>query len=230
MSAASSVAPFWKARCGHAWAGFAPPCSRAPPKARSFLPGLYSPAPMCRPHMAGAVAGTAEAHAERPVAKAGAAHGGSIQAHICDVREAEQIEAIVDAIWQDGPLTGLINNAAANSSARAALQSWASSPAKTGPKPRAWCAAAPSSKNPSAARAEVPGAGAPWPAQPYWRFVAFGLVFTTPNTTRMLRACDSCCHFPMREPATAARSPCLAARLCEAPQRQRLCVFSFFQH
>lgn len=41
-------------------------------------------------------------------------HGGSIERHICDVREAEQIEAMVERIWQGGPLTGLINNAAAN--------------------------------------------------------------------------------------------------------------------
>lgn len=43
-----------------------------------------------------------------------AAHGGSIESHICDVREAEQIEAMIDRIWQGGPLTGLVNNAAAN--------------------------------------------------------------------------------------------------------------------
>ena len=43
-----------------------------------------------------------------------AAYGGTVKAYICDVREAEQIEAMVDQIWQDGPLTGLVNNAAAN--------------------------------------------------------------------------------------------------------------------
>lgn len=43
-----------------------------------------------------------------------AAHGGSVQAMICDVREATQIEAMIDTIWADGPLTGLVNNAAAN--------------------------------------------------------------------------------------------------------------------
>ena len=46
--------------------------------------------------------------------QAAAAHGGSIEHHICDVREAEQIEAMVEHIWQGGPLTGLVNNAAAN--------------------------------------------------------------------------------------------------------------------
>ena len=46
--------------------------------------------------------------------QAAALHGGSAQYHLCDVREAEQIEAMVERIWQGGPLTGLVNNAAAN--------------------------------------------------------------------------------------------------------------------
>jgi NAD(P)-dependent dehydrogenase (short-subunit alcohol dehydrogenase family) len=46
--------------------------------------------------------------------QATAQHGGSIEHHICDVRDAEQIEAMVERIWTGGPLTGLINNAAAN--------------------------------------------------------------------------------------------------------------------
>jgi NAD(P)-dependent dehydrogenase (short-subunit alcohol dehydrogenase family) len=43
-----------------------------------------------------------------------AQHGGSVEYHICDVREADQIESMVEKIWQGGPLTGLVNNAAAN--------------------------------------------------------------------------------------------------------------------
>ena len=43
-----------------------------------------------------------------------AAHGGTAKAFICDVREAQQIDAMVEQIWADGPLTGLVNNAAAN--------------------------------------------------------------------------------------------------------------------
>jgi len=43
-----------------------------------------------------------------------AAHGGRVEHHVCDVREAEQIEAMVDRIWEGGALTGLVNNAAAN--------------------------------------------------------------------------------------------------------------------
>lgn len=43
-----------------------------------------------------------------------AQHGGTAAFHVCDVREAEQIDAMVERIWADGPLTGLVNNAAAN--------------------------------------------------------------------------------------------------------------------
>jgi NAD(P)-dependent dehydrogenase (short-subunit alcohol dehydrogenase family) len=43
-----------------------------------------------------------------------AKHGGKIEYHLCDVREAEHIEAMVARIWEGGPLTGLVNNAAAN--------------------------------------------------------------------------------------------------------------------
>jgi NAD(P)-dependent dehydrogenase (short-subunit alcohol dehydrogenase family) len=37
-----------------------------------------------------------------------------VRAHTCDIRDAEQVEAMMNAIWETGPLTGLINNAAAN--------------------------------------------------------------------------------------------------------------------
>jgi NAD(P)-dependent dehydrogenase (short-subunit alcohol dehydrogenase family) len=43
-----------------------------------------------------------------------AANGGRIAYEICDVRDAAQIDAMVERIWADGPLTGLVNNAAAN--------------------------------------------------------------------------------------------------------------------
>ena len=46
--------------------------------------------------------------------QATARHGGSVEYHICDVREPEQIEAMVECIWKGGALTGLVNNAAAN--------------------------------------------------------------------------------------------------------------------
>ena len=43
-----------------------------------------------------------------------AKHGGAIKAHICDIRDADAVDAMVQTAWADGPLTGLINNAAAN--------------------------------------------------------------------------------------------------------------------
>lgn len=40
--------------------------------------------------------------------------GGTVYWHVCDIRDADQVDAMVDAIWAIGPLTGLVNNAAAN--------------------------------------------------------------------------------------------------------------------
>jgi len=62
------------------------------------------------------ICGRREAVLQGAVAELGAAaqHGGTIEHHVCDVREAEQIEAMVERIWTGGPLTGLVNNAAAN--------------------------------------------------------------------------------------------------------------------
>lgn len=40
--------------------------------------------------------------------------GGEVVAHSCDVRDADAVDSMIEAIWQDAPLTGLVNNAAAN--------------------------------------------------------------------------------------------------------------------
>ncbi len=42
------------------------------------------------------------------------AHGGTVIGHACDIRDPEAIAAMVDSIWEHGPLTGLVNNAAGN--------------------------------------------------------------------------------------------------------------------
>ena len=42
------------------------------------------------------------------------AHGGSVKAIACDIRDADAIDAMIDQIWRDEPLTGLVNNAAGN--------------------------------------------------------------------------------------------------------------------
>ncbi len=40
--------------------------------------------------------------------------GPTVRAHVCDIREPDAVEEMMDAIWAGGPLTGLVNNAAAN--------------------------------------------------------------------------------------------------------------------
>ena len=43
-----------------------------------------------------------------------AEHGGKVVGIACDIRDADAINAMIDQIWADGPLTGLVNNAAGN--------------------------------------------------------------------------------------------------------------------
>ncbi len=40
--------------------------------------------------------------------------GGTVKTFSCDVRKNELVEAMIDNFWQDGPLDGLVNNAAGN--------------------------------------------------------------------------------------------------------------------
>jgi NAD(P)-dependent dehydrogenase (short-subunit alcohol dehydrogenase family) len=44
--------------------------------------------------------------------------GGKVSFHQCDVRDADRVEQVFDEIWGEGPLTGLLNNAAGNFIAR----------------------------------------------------------------------------------------------------------------
>ncbi len=43
-----------------------------------------------------------------------AVHGGKVTGIACDIRSPDAIKAMVDQIWADGALTGLVNNAAGN--------------------------------------------------------------------------------------------------------------------
>jgi len=44
-----------------------------------------------------------------------ARHGGTVKTHAVDIRDAAAVDAMLQAIWDDGgPLTGLVNNAAGN--------------------------------------------------------------------------------------------------------------------
>jgi NAD(P)-dependent dehydrogenase (short-subunit alcohol dehydrogenase family) len=51
-------------------------------------------------------------------AKLAAETGGRVETHVCDIRDAEAVERMVDAIWAEGPLDCLVNNAAGNFIAR----------------------------------------------------------------------------------------------------------------
>ncbi len=42
-------------------------------------------------------------------------HGGTVVGHVCDIRDADNVQAMVDAVWDHGgPPTGVVNNAAGN--------------------------------------------------------------------------------------------------------------------
>jgi NAD(P)-dependent dehydrogenase (short-subunit alcohol dehydrogenase family) len=51
---------------------------------------------------------------DQTAAEIAAATGSKVVAHACDIRDADAVDAMIEAIWQDAPLTGLVNNAAAN--------------------------------------------------------------------------------------------------------------------
>ena len=51
-------------------------------------------------------------------AKLGGDTGGKVETQVCDVRDAEAVEKMVEAIWAEGPLDCLVNNAAGNFIAR----------------------------------------------------------------------------------------------------------------
>ena len=41
-------------------------------------------------------------------------HGGSVIPISCDIKVSEAIEEMINQIWSEGPLDGLVNNAAGN--------------------------------------------------------------------------------------------------------------------
>jgi NAD(P)-dependent dehydrogenase (short-subunit alcohol dehydrogenase family) len=48
------------------------------------------------------------------IEEAAAQMGRAVHGHVCDIRDADSVDAMMEAIWKVGPLTGLVNNAAAN--------------------------------------------------------------------------------------------------------------------
>jgi len=51
---------------------------------------------------------------EEAAAKLTAETGGKVEVHGCDIRDAEAVDKMVGAIWENGPLDSLVNNAAGN--------------------------------------------------------------------------------------------------------------------
>src|SRR5271169_2420710 len=64
------------------------------------------------------ICGRREEVLKQTAAALSTATGGRIHALPCDVRELDSVEAMIDAIWKDGPLDILVNNAAGNFIAR----------------------------------------------------------------------------------------------------------------
>lgn len=60
------------------------------------------------------ICGRRPALIEQAAAEIAAESGSQAFGHVCDVRDADAVDAMIDAIWAHGPLTGLLNNAAAN--------------------------------------------------------------------------------------------------------------------
>jgi NAD(P)-dependent dehydrogenase (short-subunit alcohol dehydrogenase family) len=51
-------------------------------------------------------------------AKLAAETGGTVETHVCDIRDAAAVDAMLEAIWSTRPLDALVNNAAGNFIAR----------------------------------------------------------------------------------------------------------------
>ena len=60
------------------------------------------------------ICGRREGVVSEAAAAIAAATGGAVHAHGCNIRDPQSVDELVAAIWSKGPLTGLVNNAAAN--------------------------------------------------------------------------------------------------------------------
>ncbi len=60
------------------------------------------------------ICGRRDALLQQSAAEITAATGVEVVPHACDIRDADAVDAMIEDIWKDSPLTGLVNNAAAN--------------------------------------------------------------------------------------------------------------------
>ena len=61
-----------------------------------------------------AICGRRKSVCEQTATELMKAHGGRVSSYGVDIRDAAAVEAMVDEIFREGPLTGLVNNAAGN--------------------------------------------------------------------------------------------------------------------
>jgi NAD(P)-dependent dehydrogenase (short-subunit alcohol dehydrogenase family) len=64
------------------------------------------------------ICGRRETVLREAAAKLSSKTGGVVELHVCDLRNPEAVESLIEAIWAAGPLDGLVNNAAGNFIAR----------------------------------------------------------------------------------------------------------------
>jgi NAD(P)-dependent dehydrogenase (short-subunit alcohol dehydrogenase family) len=64
------------------------------------------------------ICGRREAVLDEAAQELRTATGGAVRTFVCDVRDAAGVEAMIESIWQEGPLDVLVNNAAGNFIAR----------------------------------------------------------------------------------------------------------------
>jgi NAD(P)-dependent dehydrogenase (short-subunit alcohol dehydrogenase family) len=64
------------------------------------------------------ICGRREAVLGEAAAKISGETGGEVETHACDLRDPEEVEKLIEAIWASGPLDCLVNNAAGNFIAR----------------------------------------------------------------------------------------------------------------
>jgi NAD(P)-dependent dehydrogenase (short-subunit alcohol dehydrogenase family) len=64
------------------------------------------------------ICGRREEVLKATAAELGATYRGRVSYHVCDIRDAAAVQAMVDAQWRRAPLDALVNNAAGNIAAR----------------------------------------------------------------------------------------------------------------
>lgn len=65
-----------------------------------------------------AICGRRGAVLEKAAADLGHLHGRWVTTHVCDLREPDAVEEMIERLWRDRPLDALVNNAAGNFIAR----------------------------------------------------------------------------------------------------------------